>query len=228
MTNTQRFPGESDAYRAARDALLTAEIDLRRRVEAVAAMRRNLPPGGPIKENYVFDEGAADLTDRDTVVQTRFSDLFAPGKDSLIVYSFMYGTSGDPCPMCTALLDSLNANAPFVTQRVNLAVVAKAPIQKIRDFAHQRGWENLRLLSSGNNGYNTDYSAETPDGRQIPPLNIFYKSAAGIHHTYNAELLYADSDPDQHPRHADPIWPLWNLFDLTPEGRGSDWFPQIT
>ena len=42
------FPNESTAYREARNALLDAEIALRRQTEAVAEMRRSLPPGGEV------------------------------------------------------------------------------------------------------------------------------------------------------------------------------------
>ena len=52
---TISFPGESAAYRAARDRLLDQEVELRRATEAVAASRRSLPPGGAIKEDYVFN-----------------------------------------------------------------------------------------------------------------------------------------------------------------------------
>ena len=30
------------------------------------------------------------------------------------------------------------------------------------------------------------------------------------------------------PRHGDTIDPLWNLFDFTPEGRGTDWYPDLS
>ncbi len=222
-----RFPGEGDAYRAARDTLLEVELDLRTRLEAVAALRRKLPPGGLLKEDYVFEEGAADLLDSETVKQTRFSELFLGDKRSLIIYGFMYAPDAEmPCPMCTSLLDSLNGSAPHVQDRVNLAVVAKAPIQKIRAWASERGWHNLRLLSSGNNSYNLDYFAESPDGDQWPSINVFTRTADGIAHRYNTELFFAKPEDGQHPRHADLIWPLWNLFDLTPEGRGVDWYPR--
>ena len=222
-----RFPGESDDYRAARDRLLQAELDLRDRVEEVAALRRQLPQGGALKEDYVFDEGAADLADDTALTQTRFSELFAPGKDSLVVYSFMYAPEGQACPMCATFLDSFNGSAPHIAQRINLAVVAKAPIGTIRAFARQRGWGNLRLLSSGGNAYNADYHAEREESGQIPALNVFRKSGAGIHHFYNSELLYAPFGPGGNPRHVDNMWPLWNLFDLTPEGRGEDWYPSV-
>ncbi len=223
-----RYPGESDAYRAARDRLLAAERDLRRQSEEVAALRRALPEGGALKEDYVFEEGAADPSDSGSVTETRLSELFAPGKDTLVLYSLMYPPGGNACPMCTAFLDALNGNAVHLGQRINLAVVAKAPIETIRAFAASRGWTGLRLLSSGNNSYNSDYFAESPDGGQLPMLNVFRRSAEGIHHTYGSELFMIPSEPGQHPRHIDPMWPLWNVLDMTPDGRGTDWFPQIS
>jgi predicted dithiol-disulfide oxidoreductase (DUF899 family) len=196
-----RFPGESDGYREARDKLLAAETDLRRRIEAVAELRRSLPPGG-VAEDYVFEEGAADLSDRETVTRTKLSEL--------------------------AFLDGLNGSARHIGARANLAVVAKAPIGTIRDWARQRDWSNLRLLSSGGNSYNRDYLAETPDGAQWPLMNVFRKADGAIRHTYGTELFYAAPEPGQHPRHVDLLWPLWNVFDLTPDGRGTDWFPQVS
>ena len=180
-----RFPGESDAYHAARDALLEAEIALRRQVETIAEFRRKLPLGGRLKEDYVFDEGGVELTDKRMVKQTRFSELFAEGKESLVTYSFMYPPDADtPCPMCTAILDSLNGTAKHANDRINFVVVGKAPIANIRDWARDRNWHNLRLLSSGNNTYNSDYFAESPEFGQIPAINVFSKTTDGIFHTY--------------------------------------------
>lgn len=222
-----RFPGESESYRAARDELLAAKIDLRKQVEAVAAQRRALPLGGALTENYFFEEDTAALDAAESIVQTQFADLFANGKDSLFLYSFMYAPDGDACPACTAMLDALNGSAPHIRDRINFAVVAKAPIGQVRTWAQSRGWKNLRLLSSHGNTYNTDYGAER-DGAQLPAINVFRRTDDGIFHTYNAELLYGPSEDGQHPRHADAIWPLWSVFDLTPDGRGTDWFPSYT
>ena len=80
------FPGESPEYRAARDRLLDQEIELRRAMEAVAAARRELPPGGVVPRDYVFHGCGAD----GTLVEVRLSELFAPGKDSLLIYSFSF------------------------------------------------------------------------------------------------------------------------------------------
>jgi predicted dithiol-disulfide oxidoreductase (DUF899 family) len=75
------YPGESLQYRTARDALLLKEIELRRQMEAVAAARRELPAGGEVPEDYVFQGEATDGEPTDV----RLSDLFAPGRDSLAI-----------------------------------------------------------------------------------------------------------------------------------------------
>jgi predicted dithiol-disulfide oxidoreductase (DUF899 family) len=215
-----RFPGESKEYRDARDELLEAEIELRRKIESVASQRRSLPLGGAVAQDYVFDREKG---------QARLSQLFDDGKDTLIVYSYMYGPQmAQPCVSCTSILDALDGEAPHVMQRVNLAVVAKSPIERILQFTRARGWRNLPLLSSANNTYNHDYHAETSNGNQIPAVNVFVRRDGRIYHFYNAELLYSPSEPGQDGRHADLIWPLWNLFDLTPEGRGEKWYPRLS
>ncbi len=214
------FPGENSAYRQARDELLAAELDLRRQVEAVAAKRRALPLGGPVPQDYVFDSASG---------QIRLSELFADGKDSLVIYSFMYAPDdAAPCPMCTAMLDSLNGSAPHIRQQVNLAVVAKAPVTTLEAFALSRGWNDLALLSSGGNTYNQDYFGETSDGGQLPMLNVFQRHDGAIHHCYCSEAFFAAAEAGQHNRHVDMLWPLWNVLDLTKAGRGENWFPALS
>jgi predicted dithiol-disulfide oxidoreductase (DUF899 family) len=132
------------------------------------------------------------------------------------------------CPSCTCMLDSLNGAAPHAMQHVNLAVVAKSPIERIRDFAKARGWNNLRLLSSAKNSYNRDYHGESATGSQMPNLNVFVKRGNQVHHVFSTELLFGPKDPGQDNRHIDIIWPLWNLYDFTPEGRGADWYPRLS
>ncbi len=224
-----RFPGENDSYRRARNDLLHAEIELRRHVEEVAALRRQLPLGGEVAEDYVFDEGAADLNDSQTAGQVSLSQLFHPGRDTLAIYSFMFGPKMKAaCPMCTSIIDGLNATAVNAGQRMNLAVVAKSPLERLRTFARERGWNRLRLLSSAANNYNRDYYGEDAEGGQQPSLNIFVRRGGKIHHFWHSELVLVPSDPGQNQRHVDMIWPLWNLLDFTPEGRGTDWYPSLT
>lgn len=224
--HSERFPGETTGYRNARNRLLSAEMELRKQIERVAALRRRLPSGGIVPEDYIFEEAA---TEAGGARRVRLSELFSPGKDSLIVYSFMYGPAMEqPCPMCTSFLDSLNGNAQHVAQRVNLAVVARSPLPRILNFAVGRGWNRLRLLSSAGNNYNRDYHGEGPDGSQWPILNVFVKDRGKIRHFYATELLFGRAERGQNQRHVDLLWPLWNLLDVTPEGRGKDWYPQLS
>jgi predicted dithiol-disulfide oxidoreductase (DUF899 family) len=238
-----KFPGESAEYRAARDRLIEQEIELRRATESVAAARRALPPGGVVSEDYVFRGRGPDGAPTDV----RLSELFAPDRDSLAIYSMMFPRyHGDnrpgpehgetarlplaegPCPSCTALLDQLDGAAEHVSQNMNFAVVAKAPIERVLTFADERGWRRLRLLSSAGNTYNRDYLAETDDGDQMPMLNVFHRDGGTIRHVWGSELLYAPTDSGQDPRHVGMLEPLWNFFDLTPEGRPTDWEEQLS
>jgi predicted dithiol-disulfide oxidoreductase (DUF899 family) len=227
--HSKHFPGESPAYRDARNRLLEAEVALRRNIEEVAALRRKLPVGGEIPEDYVFEEGAADINDIKAARKTRLSELFSPGKDTLVLYSYMFGPNMPaPCVSCTSILDGLNGAAPHVRQRVNFAVVAKSPLARVRETARGRGWNNLRLLSSASNTYNRDYHGEDEKGEQLPSLNVFVRRDGKIYHFYHTELLFAPAEPGQDGRHVDLIWPIWNMFDFTPEGRGTDWYPRLS
>lgn len=211
------FPNETAAYRRARNRLLEAEGELRAQVEKVAAQRRKLPLGGKVPEDYVFDGEAG---------KVKLSQLFQRG-NTLVAYSFMFGPNmADACPMCTAFLDGLNGNAQHLAQRTNLVVIAKSPIERILEYARGRRWKNLRLLSSANNTYNRDYHSESPDGAQWPIMNVFVREKGAIRHFWASELMAAKAGKGQDERHIDMMWPLWNVLDLTPEGRGSDWYPQ--
>lgn len=236
------FPGESAEYRAARERLLEQEVELRRSMEQVAAARRALPPGGVVPDDYVFQGAGADGAPTDV----RLSELFAPGKDSLAIYSFMFPRDpGDdrpgpergetallplaegPCPSCVALLDQLDGAMEHVSQHLSFVVVAKAPLPRVLAFADERGWRRLRLLSSLDNDYKRDYFGETAEGDQRPMLNVFHRDPDGIRHFWGSELFYAPVEPGQDPRHVGSLEPVWNLFDLTPEGR-PDWDEQLS
>ena len=216
------FPNESETYRQARSALLDEEVRLRAQIARVAELRAELPAGGAVAEDYAFDG-----IDPDGItVKIRLSELFEHGKDSLFLYGFMYGPENEsPCPMCSSFLDALNANAPHIDQRINVAVVAKSPIERIAEYAAARGWDRLRMLSSQHNSYGIDYFAENENGDQMPMANVFVRDGGKIRHFWGSEMLYADIEGQ--PRHMDLMWPLWNVLDTTPTGRGMDWYPPL-
>ncbi|MGO1120479.1 DUF899 family protein [Rhodovibrionaceae bacterium A322] len=211
------FPNESAEYRAARNDLLLAERDLRRQTEKVAALRRALPPGGRLKEDYCLTGPAGPV---------RLSSLFRPDSDTLFVYNFMLAPGGAPCPACTSFCDSLNGTARHLMKFHGLAVVAEAPLSEFQALADSRPWPHLPIYSSNGTTFKQDYRAVSAEGGQLPLLLVFRQTPDGIVLTYASELLFADSDEGQHPRHIDPCWPLWNLLDLTPGGRGQA-FPSL-
>jgi predicted dithiol-disulfide oxidoreductase (DUF899 family) len=238
-----QFPAESSAYRQARERLLHSERELRRHMEAVAVERRALPPGAVVPNDYIFEEGQAN----GGVLQVRLSELFAPGTCALAVYHFMFprwptdkrpkpatGSTAllpieeSPCPSCTALLDQLDAAAFHVESRMSLVVVAKAPAQRLFALGHDRGWRQLRLLSAAGNSFPHDYNAESEEGHPQPMMNVFERQGDVIRHFWSSELFYEPADEGQDMRHLGTLEPMWNLFDLTREGRGIDWSEQFS
>jgi predicted dithiol-disulfide oxidoreductase (DUF899 family) len=216
---------------------LLQEAELRRAMEAVAEARRQLPPGGPVPEDYLFQAAGGPV---------RLSELFSPGHDTLVVYNFMFprdrtddrpgpkhGRSArlpileSPCPSCTALIDQLEGAAEHVAPRLDLVIAAKAPIERVLAFGEERGWRRLRLVSSLGNTFSRDYLGETDEGDQRPMLNVFQRHGDGVRHFWGSELFYAPTEPGQDPRHVGTIEPLWNLFDFTPGGRPA-WDEQLS
>jgi predicted dithiol-disulfide oxidoreductase (DUF899 family) len=222
-----QLKGQSDEYVRLREELLKAELALAEQRERVAQLRRQLPCDAPIYEDYVFHEGPADLSknsDSD-FFETQLSELFEDGKNSLIVDHLMYAPNDEnACPMCTMWADGYDAIAPHVKVRCNFVLVARAPIGKLRAWGRGRGWNNLRLLSSFENTFNRDYKVETSDEIQHPALSVFVRDHDGKYFHYYTIQAHFDED---HMRGIDLYSPVWNLFDLLPEGRG-DWMPRYS
>lgn len=214
--NKSHFPNESSEYRQARNALLAEELELRRHIERVAALRRSLPLGGKIPEDYTFEGEKGSV---------RLSDLFGD-KQTLVLYSMMFGPQRkSACPMCTAMLTSWDGTARNLRERVAIAVTARSPIERLLYFKQERGWRNLPLYSDTKGDYTKTYV--TPDDGDVPGLNIFTRRNGAIHHFWAGEMSGEMADPDQDPRGAPDLDPLWTIFDLTPEGRGGSWYPKL-
>ncbi len=213
----QTFPDDGPDYRAARDELLAEEIELRRQTEKVSALRRSLPLGGAVKDDYVFKT----LSGEDL----KLSELFSDKSSDLLIYSFMYKPGGSACPVCTSLLDGLNGSAPHIRQNLNFVVTAKASVDELNAWAESRGWSNLILLSSGKTTYNLDYNAEDEEERQLMMMNMFRKSDDGIFHAWSYEKPNPPTGGERNPLQRDQIWPLLSIHELALDGRPSDWRP---
>jgi len=211
------YPHDSAEYRRARTALLAEEIELRRHIERVAAQRRALPLGGAARDYLFEDENGRTVG---------WAELFGR-HDTLLTYFWMYGPQrGRPCPMCTAFLGALDIPARDLMQRVAVAVLGRSPVARQLAFARERGWRYLKFYATVGDDFARDYRGLAPDGSEWPALDVWVRREGRVRHFWGSELG-GTSDPGQDPRGAPDPTPLWNLLDLTPAGRGTDWYPAL-
>ena len=215
-TNKAHYPNESAEYRAARNKLLAEEIELRRHLERVASQRRALPLGGEIPQDFQLASETGPV---------RFSSLFGD-KQTVLVYSMMYGPQRkSPCPSCTSFLTAWNGIAVNLRQRVAIAVTARSPIERLIEYKNQRGFTNLPFLSDSSGEYTRTHVS--PEDADVPGFSVFSRRDGSIRHFYSGEMSGTMADPGQDPRGAPDLDPLWLMLDLTPEGRGTDWYPKL-
>ncbi len=214
------FPNDSARRVEAATALLAEEIELRRHIERVAAQRRMLPLGGEPPPYALVDEDGGTVG---------LVDLFGP-HDTLVTYAWMYGPQrARACPMCTAFLGALDLPVRDLAQRVAFAVLGRSPVSRQLAFARERGWRNLRFFQVGDD-FARDYRALISDGEggemEVPALDVWVRRDGRVHHFW-ASQLGGTEDPGQDARGAPDPTPLWNILDLTPGGRGTDWYPKL-
>ncbi len=217
-TNPTRHPNESEAYRAARQALLVEEIELRRHVERVAEQRRQLPPGGEVPQDYTFvGENGLDIS---------LSQLFGD-HHTLVIYSYMFGPQREaPCPMCTSMMGAFDHKIADIRQRAAIAFTARSPIERLIEAKRARGWTDLPVYSDVSGDFTRAYVSA--DDADMPAYNVFTKRDGTIRHFWSEETSGDMADPGQDPRGAVEMDPLWLLLDTVPGGRGGDWHPSLT
>jgi predicted dithiol-disulfide oxidoreductase (DUF899 family) len=193
--------------------------------ERVARLRRELPQGAVLND-YEFLEGPAELyADNEPVRTVHLKELFTACNRSLVVYHLMFGKKQiKPCPMCTMWIDGYNGIAQHLAQNLDFAIVAAAEPKALRDYARERGWDQLRLLSAGTSSFKYDLGSEGADGAQDSAISVFTKTEQGVvRHFYTAHPRMA---PDIKERGIDLLTPVWNILDLTPQGRGH-WYASL-
>jgi len=220
---------ESAEYLAKREEVRKAEVELMQARERVAELRRALPEGAELQDYEFLDctlpngplsVGAASLNDGDEpVTKVLLSELFSSPARSLVVYHFMFGKKQTTaCPMCTAWIDGYNGVAQHLAQTTDFAIVAAADPTTLRAYARERGWDKLRLLSAGDSTFKSDLGSEDKEGNQDSQISVFTKESDGtLRHFYSGHPWL---DPEIKERGIDELSPIWNILDLTPQGRG--------
>jgi predicted dithiol-disulfide oxidoreductase (DUF899 family) len=214
------FPGETPSYRQARQALLNEEIEFRRHMTRLVEQRRALPDGPVIAKDYRFkDENGADVG---------LMDLFGD-KETLVTYFWMFGPQrARPCPMCTNWLGAVNGNAADIKQRVALKILGRSPVERQVAFAGERGWRDLDFVQTVGDDYADDLGLINKDGSENPALVVFRRDGDKVRLFWASEMAQDMADPGQDPRDAPDIASLWSILDLTPAGRGTDWYPKLS
>jgi predicted dithiol-disulfide oxidoreductase (DUF899 family) len=215
------LPNESQDYAKARKALLAEEIEVRRHLTRLAEQRQALPQGPVVAKDYRFkDENGAEIG---------LAELFGD-HDTLVTYFWMYGPDRErPCPMCTNWLGGVNGNATDIKQRAAFKIIGRSTVERQKAFAMERGWRDLDFVQTVGDDYALDHAGlDAESGYEYPILAIFKRDGDQVRYFYVAEMPSDAADPGQDPRSAVDIAPLWNILDMTPEGRGSDWYPKLS
>jgi predicted dithiol-disulfide oxidoreductase (DUF899 family) len=212
----------SDKWLEARLGLLAKEKQLRRQMDEIAQLRRELP-WERVEKNYTFETGEG---------QKSLADLFN-GRSQLIIYHFMFGPEWEQgCASCSLIGDHADGSTVHLAHRdVTWTAVSRAPLAKIDAFKKRMGWK-FPWVSSHGSDFNFDYHVSFTqsemergeiyynyaNGRfpqsEGPGLSVFYKDEAGeVFHTYST---YA--------RGLDVLLGTYNYLDLVPKGRDENSF----
>lgn len=211
-----------DKWLADRKKLLEKEKEHTRQRDKLNAERRRLPMA-EIEKEYVFNGPDEEL---------HLADLFE-GRRQLIVYHFMFGPDWDEgCPSCSLLVDNIGHPSHFHARNTTLALVSRAPFDKIKTYKKRMGW-TLPWYSSYGSDFNYDFHATLdPDvapveynyqrregvaglkGKSMEGhgVSVFLRNNEKVYHTYST---YA--------RGVDLLIGTYNWLDLTPMGRQEDW-----
>jgi predicted dithiol-disulfide oxidoreductase (DUF899 family) len=189
-----------EEWESARRTLLAKEKEATRARDALNAERRRLPMVAIDKE-YSFEgpDGTVSLV-----------DMFE-GRRQLIVYHFMFGPeSGQGCEGCSMVVDNMGNPAHLNARDVTLALVSRAPLEKLTQFKQRMGW-TLPWYSSFGSDFNRDFGVTSDRGENFG-LSVFLRDGERVFQTYFRDR-----------RGVEELGSNWSFLDLTPYGRQEEW-----
>ena len=125
------------------------------------------------------------------------------------------------------LVGGVNGNGADIKQRVALKILGRSSVERQLAFARERGWRDLDFVQTVGDQYANDLGLINQDGSENPALAVFKRKGDEVRLFWASEMSSEMADPGQEPRDAPDIAPLWSILDLTPEGRGTDWYPKL-
>jgi predicted dithiol-disulfide oxidoreductase (DUF899 family) len=215
-----------DDWLAARLELLQQEKALSRRRDEVNAARRRLPMV-EITQDYRFTgpRGAATLL-----------DLFE-GRRQLLVYHFMFDPEWDEgCPSCSYLTDNIGQLSHLHARDTTLALVSRAPYEKLAAYRTRMGW-GVPWYSSSGSSFNYDFHVTIDP--EVAPVEYNYLDQAGLEAKNAAWKGWTGEQPgtsaflrqgervfhtySHYERGGDILINTYNWLDQTALGRQEDW-----
>ncbi|HXW33658.1 MAG TPA: DUF899 family protein [Acidimicrobiales bacterium] len=185
-----------DEWQRERAALLVAEKEVTRRLDAMAAQRRRLPMVRFDNEKYLFET---------TDGPKRLSDFFEE-RQQLAVYQFMDNGPDAFCPGCTHFTDNVTDLVTLNEGGVSWRTVSNMPLGQMETYWASRSW-TVPFASSRGTSFAIDCGADAGF-----MLNIFFKYGQDVYRTYATTA-----------RGVDRLLFVNNILDLSPYGRQEDW-----
>ena len=188
------------AWQTAHAELRAKEKAATRARDALAAERRRLPMV-KIEKDYLFEgeRGPA-----------RLIDLFE-GRRQLIVYHVMFGpTWQQGCVGCSMSVDDIGHLSHLHARDVSLALVSRAPQEKLAAYKRRMGW-TVPWFSSFGSDFNADFGV-TVGEEEKSAVSVFLRDDEGVYRSYVTS-----------GRGDEMLGTVWSFLDLVPFGRQESW-----
>jgi predicted dithiol-disulfide oxidoreductase (DUF899 family) len=195
-------------WQAALEKHRAKEKEATRARDALAAERRRLPRV-LIDKHYTFKGPGGEAS---------LLALF-DGRRQLLLYHFMFGPQQEAgCDGCSMVADNVGPLAHLHARNTSVAMVSRAPLEKIERYRERMGWE-IPWYSSFESDFNVDFGVglETPDPEQYQDgesfgLSAFIREQEDVYRTYFTTA-----------RGIEVLLSPFVMLDWSPLGRQEEW-----